>query len=153
MPTYYSLILKSFQHPTPAMHQHSPHPAPSITYGKSVQCEKFDNAPKLDNHGTKQVQSIVGSILYGARLIDNPTLVAVNEIGSQKANSTMNTLKLCSWLLDYVATYPNPSLTCKRSDVIFHVASDSSYLSAPNSRIRVGGHHLLGNKIDSKIPI
>ena len=65
----------------------------------------------------------------------------------------MSTLNLCSWLLDYIATHPNPSTTCKRSDVISHAASDSSYLSASNSRSRVGGHNFLENKIDSKIPI
>ena len=77
------------------MPQHIPHPAPNITDGKSVQYAKFDNDPKLDNYGTKQVQSIFGSIFYGARLTDNPTLVAVNEVGSQQANRTMNTLNLC----------------------------------------------------------
>ena len=153
MPAYHPSILNRFQYPISTTPQHSPHLAPNVAHGKSLQHAKIDNTPKLDIHGVKQVQSIVGSILYGARLIDNPTLVAVNEIGSQQANSIMNTLNLCSWLLDCIATYPNPSITCKRSDMILCVASESSYLSVANIRSRVGGYHFLGNKPDPNIPI
>ena len=153
MPAWHPSILQRFQYPTLNWPQYSPHPAPRITHGKSVQCAKIDNATKLDENCIKQVQSIVGSILYGAILIDSPALVSVTEIGSQQTNSTINALNLCSWLLNFIATYPNPSMTHKRSEMILHVASDSSYLSTSNSRSRVGGCHFLGNKIDPKMPI
>ena len=51
MPSYYPSILKKFQHLTPTTPQHSPHPAPNITRGKSVQCAKTDSTPKLDVYG------------------------------------------------------------------------------------------------------
>ena len=53
-----------------------------ITYRNSIQYTTTESSPKLDTKGMKLVQSIVGSILYRARLIDNTVLVLVNELGS-----------------------------------------------------------------------
>ena len=41
----------------------------------------------------------------------------------------------------------------KRSDVILHVAFDSSYLLAYNSRSRIGGHYLFGSEAYPKTSI
>ena len=99
------------------------------------------------------VQSIIRSILYGARLIDNMTLVAINKIGSEQAHSTTNTLNAYAWLLDYIATYPNPLITLKKSDMMLAVVSNSSFLSVSKSRSRVGGYHFLSNITNPKIPL
>ena len=153
IPGYYPAILERFNHPLPSKLQYSSYPASQVLYGSTIQYTTNDESPKLDAKNIKLVQSIVGSILYGARLIDNTVLVAINEIGSQQAHSTTNTLNLCSWLLDYIATYPNPSITFKRSNMILYIASDSSYLSVAKSRSRVGGYHFLGNTPNPNIPL
>ena len=88
----YPPILKWFKRPTPTTPQRSPRPAPNIACGKSVKHANIDDAPKIGAHGVKQVQSIVGSTLCGARLVGNPTLVAANEVGLQQANIIMSAL-------------------------------------------------------------
>ena len=127
--------------------------APHVAHGKSIQYVKNDTSQPLDEKGIKLVQSIVGSTSHGARLIDNTALVAINELGSQQSTSTTNTITLCSWLLDYVATCPNPSITFRSSDMILCVASESSYSSVANSRSRVGGCHFLGNQPKLNVPL
>ena len=86
-------------------------------------------------------------------MIDMTILVTCNDLGLQQTKSTMETLNLASWLLDYLATYPNPSITYKASDMILWISSDSSYLSIPNARSRVGGFHFLGNAPDLTKPL
>ena len=44
-----------------------------------------------------------------------------------------------------MSTHPNPSTTCKKSDVKCWTWSDSSHLLASKARSRVGGNHFLGN--------
>jgi hypothetical protein len=80
-------------------------------------------------------------------------LVTCNDIAIQQTQSTTNTLNLASWLLDYLATYPNPSITFKASDMCLWISSDSSFLSVSKARSRVGGYHFLGNKPDSSKPL
>ena len=47
-----------------------------------------DTSPDLNKEQTKQVQSIVGSLLYYARGIDSTMLPASNQIGTQQAQPT-----------------------------------------------------------------
>ena len=76
-----------------------------------------DQSPKLDAKGVKLIQSIVGTALYIGRLLEMMILVTCNDIGIQQTQSTTNMLSLLSWLLDYMAIYPNPSITYKASDM------------------------------------
>ena len=119
MPRYIPKLLKKLNHVTPSIPQFSPNPALHITYGTKVQLAKGeDTSPPLDSKGIKLIQSIVGATLYIARIRDMTLLVTCNDIGIQQTKSTMNTLNLISWLLDYMATYPNPSITYKASDMV-----------------------------------
>ena len=86
-------------------------------------------------------------------MLDMMILGNCNDLGLQQTKSTMNTLNLALWLLDYMATYPNPSITFKASDMVLWISSDSSYLSVPNARSRVGGFHFLGNAPDMTKPL
>ena len=147
MPGYIPKLLKKLNHQLPTKPQYSPHPAPTITYGiKLQQALKDDDSPILNQSGNNLVRSIVGAALFIGRFIDMTLLVACNEIALNQTNSTMATLNLCTWLLDYMSTYPDPSITYKKSDMVLWVSSDSSYQSVSKSRSRVGGYHFLGNK-------
>ena len=98
----------------------------------------------MDANGIQLIQSIVGAVLYIGRILEMATLVTCNDLGLQQTQSITTTLNLASWLLDYLATYLNLSITYKVSDMILWILSDSSYLSVPNTRSRVGGYHFLG---------
>ena len=52
-----------------------------------------------------------------------------------------------------MATYPNPSITYKASDMCLWISSDSSYLSVSKAYSRVGGYHFLGNRPDPSKPL
>ena len=56
-------------------------------------------------------------------------------------------------MLNYVAICPNLSITFKASDVVLWVLFNSSHLSVPGGRSRVGGYHFLGNKPDFSKPL
>ena len=49
------------------------------------------------------------------------------------------------FLLNYVATHPDPRIRHCASDMILHAHSDGSHLSAPKSRSRAGGYFFLSN--------
>jgi hypothetical protein len=48
-------------------------------------------------------------------------------------------------LLNYCATHPDAVVRFVACDMILHVDSDASYLTAPKSRSRAGGYHYLSN--------
>eukprot|EP00957_Ditylum_brightwellii_P136719 10425966-Ditylum_brightwellii.AAC.1 len=60
--------------------------------------------------GIKQVQDIVGTLLYYARVVDPTLAAALGTIASQQANATKKTKEACHQLLDYVATHPNAAV-------------------------------------------
>ena len=139
-------------HPDPKKPQHSPHKHRKITYGAASQLitDDIDNSPPLDAAGIRKVQSIVGSLLFYARAVDNKLLYTVSAIGMNQASATQNTLDECNWLLDHLALYPNDGITYKASNMIACAHSDASYLSESNSRSRAGAHIFLSN--DDPIP-
>ena len=92
-------------------------------------------------------------MFFFARMLDLTLLVPTNDLALQQSNSTTTTLNLCTWVLNYIATCPNPSIAFKKSDVILWISSDSSYLSVSKARSRVCGYHFLGNKYDPNEPI
>ena len=154
MPGYVPKLLQRLKHIVPSTPQFSPNPSPHVTHGTKVQFAKGeDTSPLLDGDGIKLVQSIVGATLYIARILEMTLLVTCNDIGIQQTKSTSNTLNLISWLLDHMATHPNPSITFKASDMILWMSSDSSYLSVTGGRSRVGGYHFLGNNPDFTKPL
>jgi hypothetical protein len=49
-------------------------------------------------------------------------------------------------LLNYAATHPDAILPYKGSEMVLHIHSDASYLSAPEARSHAGGHHFLSSR-------
>ena len=129
----------------PKRKQHAPHRWNQPVFGRKRQMANIDESPKLDADGTKFIQRGVGSFLYYGRAIDNPMLVALNDIGSQQSAPTENTRKEMEWLLDYAATYPNPKLRFYASDMVLHVDSDVAYLVLPNSKSCYAGYFYLSD--------
>jgi hypothetical protein len=147
MPNYVSTALHKFQHPPPSRLQHAPHKWTRPVYGAKIQyAPDPDDTTLLPAAGTKRVQQIVGTLLYYARAVDSTMLVALNAISASQSKATETTAAAVVHLLDYAATHPDAILRYHRSDMVLHIHSDASYLSAPEARSRAGGHHFLSSR-------
>ena len=148
MPNYITKVLERLQHPKPARPQFSPQDWTKPTYGAKVQyAPSPSSSPFLPASGVKEVQSTTGLLLYYARAVDYTMLTALQEIASEQAKPTEDTLKKCKRLLDYAATYPNAILRFHASDMILHVDTDAAYLVLPRARSRYAGFYYLSDKM------
>ena len=154
MSDYMPKLLQSLQHPQPTTPYHTPHSAPEIKYGQRIQAAiNDDNTPILAKKENTLVRRIIGSVFFFARMIDYTLLVTANDLALQQMDSTTTTLNLCTWLLNYVATHPNPTIILKKLDMILWILSDSSYLSVPKARSHIGRYHFLDNKYNPNKPV
>ena len=95
MPSYITKLLTKFQH---KLHrpQFSPHEAAPYVPMKKGQRQYADQPDTTSYHNATEitkVQSIVGSLLYYARAIDNTILPALNVIAASQAKPTKTTIK------------------------------------------------------------
>jgi hypothetical protein len=146
MPDYVRKALHEFQHPAPKRPTHSPSKWTAPIYGAQIQyAPKIDDSKPLDASGINHVQRVVGKLLYYALAIDNTALVTLNDLGSDQTRSTENTMTQVTHLLNYMATHPDTKVRFYKSDMVLHIHSDGSYLSAPRARSRVGGYFYLSS--------
>ena len=143
MPKYVDKVLHKFQHKKPKHPVCSPFavtPWKPFKPGDRQYAPTPDTAKLLDKKGTTRVQSIVGSILYYARALDNTLLPALNTIAASQSKPTKTTKKQCNRLLDYLATYPNVYVWYHASDMQLVIDSDAAYLVEPQARSRIAGY-------------
>ena len=94
MPGYIVKALHKFQFPAAKKPQYAPYAWIPPKYGQKVQYTlPSETLPVLDKKGTKQVQSITGPFQYYTNGIDTTMIVAVNELASQQASPTQETVK------------------------------------------------------------
>jgi len=87
----------------------------------------------------KEIQEIVGCLMFYAHAVDNTLLRALVSIGTQQAAPTQQTKFRVNQLLDYCATHPDAQVTYHANDMILHVESDASFQSESKARsCRVG---------------
>jgi len=129
----------------PTKPQHCPYtPAPK-QYGAKAQAPlPVDISPKLSPDKIKEIQRVVGSILYYARAVDITVLMALSFIAIEQSKCTTNTIEKAEQLLDYLATYPDATIRFQASDMIMIVHSDASYLSELDARSRACSHFFMG---------
>ena len=101
-------------------------------------------APLLDKHGTTRIQSISGTFLYYGRACDPCILPALNELASEQASPTTDTIAKSDMLMDYLHTYPNAVIRYYASDMILKITSDAAYLVQPKARSRAAVHYHFG---------
>jgi hypothetical protein len=77
----------------------------------------------------KEIQRIVGSILYYARAVDITVLMALSSIAIVQTKGTTSSMEKAKQLLDYLATHPDATIHYRASDMIMNVHSDASYLA------------------------
>ncbi len=103
-----------------------------------------DALPRLDANGIKQVQQIVGSILYYTRTVDMTVLMALSSIAVEQTKATEKTMGKCTQLLDYLSGQLNATVRFHVSDMILNIHSDASYLLEEKARSRACGHFFMG---------
>jgi hypothetical protein len=134
--------------------QHCPYSPEPKRYGADAQSPlPSDNTRKLTNSKIKQVQKIVESILYFARLVDMKVLMALSTIASEQTKGTKCTLEKAYQVLDYLATHPNAMVKFRASDMVMNIHLGASYLSKSNARSRAYGHFFMGSLPTDEKPI
>lgn len=74
-------------------------------------------------------------------------LVTLGDLAAAQTKATKSTLEARTKLLSYAATHSDATVHFHTSDMILHIHSDGSYLSAPKARSRAGGFFYLGDKV------
>ena len=142
---YIKKKLQEYRHIVSGHIQACPYSPEPITYGAKAQAPLApDTSPKLSAKDIKQVQKIVGSILYYARAVDMTVLMALSSISIEQTIATKKTMGRCTQLLDYLATNATAKVRFHRSDMIMNVHSDASYLLESKARSRTCGHFFMG---------
>jgi hypothetical protein len=149
MPGYIEKALQRFEHPQPPKPEDSPYAWTRPNYGaKQQMTEAPDISPPLDQKGIKQLQEVIGTLLFYGRAIDNTMLVALGTLASAQTKGTQATAKALVKLLNYAATHPNAILRYTASGMILHIDSDASYLSEAEARSRAGGYFYLSDHVN-----
>ena len=96
MPGYITCALARFKVCLPTQPQYSPHVCAPIHYGAHTQLtDPEDTTTPLNVAGIREVQEIVGVLLYYTRAVNSSILVTLNTIGSQQSQETERTADVC----------------------------------------------------------
>ncbi len=154
MPGYIKKLLHKYNHKMAKKPQHCPFtPAPK-QYRAEAQAPLPNNiSPKLSAAEIKEIQRIVGSILYYARAVNSTVLMALSSIASKQTKGTTNTMDKTKQLLDYLATHPDATIRFRASDMILNIHSNASYLSEANAQSRACAHFFMGWALTDGDPI
>ena len=101
-------------------------------------------ADPVNEKRRKQVQQIVGSILWYARAVNLAVLMALSTTAGEQANATKKTERTVEQLLVYLSTHPDATIRYQASDMVLNIHSDALYLSEAQACSRARGHCFLG---------
>ncbi len=145
MPGYIKKILLKYKHCMPARPQYCPYtPAPKQYGTAALSPFPVNISPKLSSEEIKEIQRVIGSILYYAHAVDIMVLMALSSIAIKQLRWTIKTMEKAKQLLDYLATYPDTTILFKASDMILNVHSDTSYLSKSDAQSQACSHFFMG---------
>jgi hypothetical protein len=114
--------------------------APPNYSNPKAQMATADNTPLASPAQQKELQIVVGTLLYYARTVDPSILTSV------QAKPTLNDMRKLDRLLQYISTHQNHGVRFHASTMQLQVQSDASYLSRPKARSVLGGLHYLGTE-------
>jgi hypothetical protein len=128
MPGYIKKLLQKYKHKIPKKPQHCPYtPAPKQYGDKAQALLPADISPKLSDKEIKEIQRVVGSILYYMRAVDITILMALSSIASEQMRGWTNMMAKAKQLLDYLAMHPDATIQFRASDIrLFVSKSDLS---------------------------
>ncbi len=124
--------------------QHCPYSPEPKQYGANAQSPlPSNNTRKITNSEMKQVQKIVGSILYYARAVNMTVLMGLSTIASKQTKGTERTLEKAYQVLDYLTTHHDAMVQVCASNMVMNIHLDALYLSKANARSRACGHFFM----------
>jgi hypothetical protein len=118
-------------------------PVPKTVWHKGTRTSPRRHFPPVPPDKIKEIQRIIGSILYYARAINITKLMALSSIAIKQTKGTTSTMEKAKQLLDYSAMNPNATMRFKASDMIVNIHMVMSYLSKANARSRACGHFFM----------
>ena len=98
----------------------------------------------------KILQETIGAIFHYARGTYGTMMTTIKELASVQSKGTESTKNAILKFLNYCATHNDENIRYYTSEMILHVHSDASSLSASRARSRVGGHLFLSKKNKKK---
>jgi len=108
--------------------------APPNYKNPGAQTATIDDTPLATLAQKKELQSVIGTLLYYSRTVDPSILTAVHELGSVQANPTIKDMIKMERLLQYLSTHRNYGIRYYASNMQLQVQSDASYLCRPRAR-------------------
>jgi hypothetical protein len=154
MPGCIKKLLLKHKHGMPVKPQHCPYAPALKQYGAKAQAPlPMDILPKLSPNEIKEIQCVIGSILFYACTVDITVLMVLSSIAIKQSKGTTNMMVKAKQLLDYLAMYPEATVCFCASDMIMNVHSDASYLSKFDAQSRSWGHFSMGWSLKDSDPI
>ena len=105
----------------------------------------IDTTDKLNKLRIKNIQRIIGAILYYACAVDRTILTTLRLVAGDQANVTEQTEHQSQQLLDYLTTHQCATIRYYASDMILNIHSNASYLSEVRARRCSAGLFFLGS--------
>ncbi len=145
MPGYIKKLLHKYKHKMPKKPQHCPYTPEPKQYGAEAQAPlPADISPKIFDDEIKEIQRVIGSILYYVQVVDITVLMALSSIASEQTQGTTNMMAKVKQLLDYLAMHPNMTIQFRVSDMVLNVHFDASYLSETKAHSRACSNFFMG---------
>jgi hypothetical protein len=144
MPGYIAKLLKRVR-PKGVKGARTPSKYITPNYQRSTaQTATMDPSPLASATQQKELQVVVGTLLYYARSVDPSILTAVHELGSVQSKPSTNDMLKMERLLQYVSVHQNQGIRFHASNMQLQIQSDASFLSRTKARSVLGGLHYLG---------
>ena len=118
-----------------------------ITCGSKQKTTKVDTSTLLLSKDVKSLQSKLRIAQYYIRIMDCTTLPGINDTFLLQSKATVNINKLIQTLFDCMHANPDAKIMFCKSNMIFKVHSNGSYLSVKKSRSRTAGYFYMEDDI------
>ncbi len=126
MPGYIKKLFLKYKHNMLLKQQHCPSAPSPKQYGTKAQAPLLiDISPNLFPKEIKEIQCVIGSILYYAQAVNITVLMLLSSIAIKRSKGSTNTMAKTKQLLDYLATYPDATIHFGASDMILNVHLDA----------------------------
>ncbi len=109
-----------------------------------AQTATIDDSPAATDKQKKELQSVIGTLLYYSRTVDPSILTAVHEVGSNPAKPTIMDMQKMERVLQYLSSHTNYGVRYYASNMQLQGQSDASFLSGPRAKSVFGGLFYLG---------
>jgi hypothetical protein len=141
---YIKKVLQKYKHRVPSKPKHCPYSLSPKQYGaKAQEPLPIDIPPLLPPEEIKEIQRVIGSILYYAHVVNITVLMTLSSIAIKQTKGTTSTMEKAKQLLDYLVTNPNATMRFKASDMIMNVHLDALHLSKANAWSKACGHFFM----------